>query len=421
MLRLLIAKDFRRTFRNPWPWLLNLALPLAMTGLIGLAFGSRGGGNDSANLARIKLAVVDEDQSILGSLLRSALTQSQAVERIEPIFVSRNEGLRILRENKIAAVLIVPTNFTSRYFAGESGLKLEVIKNPAQQFMPTIVEELAAIGVTGLNAISRNFNSEFPRLRSFTTNGWDIEEWATPAFHIGSRIKDARAYISPPLVSYQKAVTTKKSDAKSVVFSVFGYILPGMASAFLLFIADQSMRDFHREVRMKTLDRQRATGCGAGLFIAGKILFTALSVMLAATILFTAGSLTFGIDWGKPGLLALACAGYSLFAAGLLAMLSALAPTERRADALNSMLIFGIAFAGGSYLPSDNFPRFMQEHVCPLMPNYWLIEAARSLQRPGADLLPPMIAVAKLTVIGIVLGAIAAFAIERRLTSGSRA
>ena len=38
---------------------------------------------------------------------------------------------------------------------------------------------------------------------------------------------------------------------------------------------------------------------------------------------------------------------------------AALAPSERRVDVLNSMLLFGIAFLGGSYLPADNFPRFM--------------------------------------------------------------
>lgn len=427
MIGILLAKDLRRTLRNPWPWLLNLSLPLAITALIGFAFG--GSGKRDSDLGRIKLAVVDEDQSYLSRALRSGLTQEKAAEHLEAIFVDRAEALRILRENQISAILVVPKSFMSRYLQGESGVKLEVIKNPAQTYMPAIVEELAAVAVTGLNAISRNLNSEFPKIRAAFTNDWGMDQFVEIAERVGERIKAARANLDPPLVGYQKDVkeksqagtAAKKAQARNPIVDVFGYILPGMASAFLLFIADQAMRDFHREVRMKTLDRQRTIGSGVAYFIAGKILFAAITVFLGAAILFGAGTAVFGIHWNHPGLLALACAAYSLFGAGFLASLSALAPSERRADALNSMLLFAIAFAGGSYVPSENFPKFMREHVTVLMPNHWMIEVSRSLQRGGADYLAPLLVVAKLAIVGVVLGVVAAFVIERKLTSGSRA
>jgi ABC-type multidrug transport system permease subunit len=345
-----------------------------------------------------------------------------------------------------------PTNFGSNYIRGATGLKLEVIKNPAQSFMPAIVEELGAVTVSGLNAISRNLNSEFPKIRAATTNADNSERIADIVKRVGDRLKNLRTYIDPPLVSYEKFESYEKpiviekpvtatstnvtspspaiasspapvqpQKAKAGMFNIFAYILPGMASAFLLFIADQSMRDFHREVRMKTLDRQRTIGAGAGMFITGKILFTALSVAIAAAILFGGGALTFRIRWNHPGLLALACVGYSLFAAGLMAALSALAPSERRVDVLNSMLIFSIAFLGGSYLPADNFPRFLREHISTLMPNYWLIESMRALQRGDANYIAPLMVVAKLTIAGAILGLISALIIERRLTSGARA
>lgn len=422
MIFLLIRKDFRRTLRNPWPWFLNLALPIAVTALIGLAFGEKAG-RGGGSIARLKFALVDEDKSLLSRALRSALTQEQASEHLEAIFVERAEALRVLRANEISAMVVIPTNFTARYLAGDSGLRLEVVKNPAQSFMPAIVEELSAVGVTGLNAISRNLNAEFPKLRAVLTNGFDFEKVGDAIKPMGDRLKSAKAYLDPPLVTYEKAVTESKAktDGKNVAFSIFGFILPGMASAFLLFIADQQMRDILRETRAKTLDRQRTVGGGAGQFIAAKIIFAAMSVMLAALILFGAGSLIFGIDWGHPGLLALACAGYSLFGAGLLAAITALAPSERRSDSLNSMLLFSIAFLGGSYLPAENFPPFLRDRVTTWMPNYWLIETARTLQNANADYLPPMLAIAKLTTVGVVLGVAAAFILERKLTKGARA
>jgi ABC-type multidrug transport system permease subunit len=452
MLRVLIAKDFRRTLRNPWPWILNLALPLAITALVGFAFGPRSD-DDSANRVRIKVAIVDEDQSMLTAALRSTLTSEKALEHLDPLFLKRAEALRLLHENQISAIFSIPTNFASNYIRGASGLKLEVIKNPAQSFMPAIVEEVAAVAVTGLNAISRNLNSEFPNLRATQTNAERTDQIADAVKRIGDRLKNAGAYIKSPLVSYEKIeiyqtpaaltassntstdqpapipqnteatssqTSTKSASDQSVAFDIFAFILPGMASAFLLFIADQSMRDFHREVRMKTLDRQRIAGSGAGCFITGKILVTALTVAIAAGILFSAGRFVFRVQWNHPGLLALACLGYSVFAAGLMSALAALNPSERRVEVLNSMLLFGIAFLGGSYIPADNFPRFMRNHITPLMPNYWLIETARSLQHSGDSYLGPLLVVAKLAAVGAVLGVAAAFIIERRLTSAAR-
>src|SRR5947199_6388862 len=97
-LAILISKDFRRTLRNPWPWILNLALPLAITAIVGIVFGPRGE-DDSMKIARIKIAVVDEDQSLLSGAFRSLLTQDKAIEHLDPIFIRRAEALRMLHDN----------------------------------------------------------------------------------------------------------------------------------------------------------------------------------------------------------------------------------------------------------------------------------------------------------------------------------
>lgn len=137
-----MRKDFLRARRNYWGFLISLAMPLFITGLIGSVFGpsSKGGG-----IPRIKAAIVDEDGSVLAGLLRSAMSEGGDADRqryFGPILVDREEAMELIEDNKISAVLIVPSGFTEQYFKGGAPPPLELIKNPAQSFMPAIVEEL---------------------------------------------------------------------------------------------------------------------------------------------------------------------------------------------------------------------------------------------------------------------------------------
>lgn len=358
MLLVLLQKDFLRMARNPWPLLLNLGLPLAITALIGLAFG---GGDAGPSVARIKVAIVDQDESLLGSLCKSALTQGDAAKHFEIITPGREEAVRLLRENKISAALVVPPDFTKSYFNGQSGLSIEVIKNPAQSFYPAIVEELSAVAVTGLNAISRNLQGEFPQFQAALTNKFDFLELAGLFTRLGERVKHARDYLTPPLVMYKReTIASEKKAGPGSGFSIFGFVLPGMASAFLLFLADHSMRDLHKEKRAKTLDRIRSATTGTGAFVTSKVLLAALTVMAGSAILFSTGAFVFGIDWGRPGLMALVCIGYAVFAAGFVAMLVAIAPL------------------GGCWWPLEIVPEKVRL-LGHLFPSAWAMDALHQL------------------------------------------
>ena len=127
--------------RNPWPTILNLGLPLAITALVGFAFG--GGGKEGPSIARIRVAVVDEDKSVVGAILKSGLGQGDAAKHFDPVVLeTRAEALQFVQDDKISAAIIVPAQFTKQFLLGETNIALEVIKNPAQSFYPAIVEEL---------------------------------------------------------------------------------------------------------------------------------------------------------------------------------------------------------------------------------------------------------------------------------------
>ena len=202
MLRVLLAKDLRRAWRNPLPWLINLIVPLAMTALIGLVFG---GNSDNGALGRIRFAVVDEDKiGVERFSARRGEPDAKAANISNRCSWSARTRLRQINANKISAVLIIPTNFMRNYLTAREPVSLELIKNPAESIHPAVLEELLGAVVTALNAISRNFQSEFPEWQAVFEGKEDYHKVSVLIDRAGDKLKMAKNYINPPLVSYEK-------------------------------------------------------------------------------------------------------------------------------------------------------------------------------------------------------------------------
>jgi ABC-type multidrug transport system permease subunit len=431
MLRVLLAKDLRRAWRNPLPLLINLLIPLCITALVGLAFGGK---SDSGALGRIRFAVVDEDQTILSDFLRGSANQREGGKYLEPVFLERDEALRQINDNKLSAVLVIPTNFTRHYLTGKAAVRLELIKNPAQSIHPAVLEELLGALVTALNAVSRNLQSEFPDWQEIIEGKGDYRQVAALIERAGNKLKKAEKFINPPLVIYEKespadpstdeggiSATTKRAAKTSDLASgIFGYLLVGMAGMFLLFLASNAMTDLHRELRQRTLARYHTLHHQLTPFVAGKIVFAVVVLLLCSMILLGGGGLMFGVDWRQPVSLALLALVYSGFAAGLMAVLVALIPDERKAGALNTVVAMGLGLAGGCMFPPQALPAFLREHITPLLPTHWFVETARNLQYSGGDVAWVLVLI-KLLVLSAVLLALAALLFRRQFKAGLRA
>jgi ABC-type multidrug transport system permease subunit len=430
VLRALLAKDLRRARRNPLPWLLNLTLPLMITAVIGLVFGG-GSGNDNS-LGRIKFAVVDEDKSALADFLRGAANQGKAAQYLEPVFLERDEAEQQLKDDKLSAILVIPPHFASNYLTGQN-VQLELVKNPAEQIHPAVLEELLEVVVSGLNAISRNFNAEFPAWRQVVEGGRDYHEIAKLIDQTGDKLHAARDYLFPPLVTFTNtakeakpaagasvtsSVSTPGQEAKPAPkFSLFAYLLVGLAGMFLLMLANQAMNDLHREVWKRTFERYNTLHENLLPFVMGKALFTVVIVSIGAAIMLVGGQWLFHFRWPRPLDLGLLTLAYICFATGLMAVTVAIMPDERRANALNNVLSMILSMAGGCMFPPDQLPAAMREHISPLLPTYWFATAARELWWSDGSWFVPA---AKLAVLGAACLALSAFIFKRRFEKGAR-
>lgn len=416
MFRVLIAKDLRRARRNPLPWLINLLVPLCIVGLIGAIFGSN---NRNQELGRVHFAVVDEDHSRLIELLRGGLNQGDAAKHLDPVFLERAPALVQLNANELSAVIIVPKDFTRHFLSGEAA-QLELIKNPAQSIQPTVIEELLGILTAAMNGITRNLAEELPLVRQTLEGDPDYRQIASLVMRLGDRVEAIRQLHTFPLVTYESVTRPGEAKDRGPGFSLFGYLLAGMAAMFLLFLANTGMSDLHREVQQRTLERYATHHVSLAPFIGAKVAFVVVMLLICAVILLGGGGLAFRISWQHPLQLGALVLTYTLFAAGLMALIVSLFPNQRRSDPITTMVNMGLGVAGGCAFPPEQLPPVIRQQIMPLLPTAWFSDAVRTLEFAAGNT-PWAMAALKLLLLGLGLMAVAALLFRRRFAQGLRA
>jgi ABC-type polysaccharide/polyol phosphate export permease len=422
LLPTLLAKDFRRAARNPLPWLIHLAMPLLITALLGLAFG--GGAGDGAGLGRIRFALVDEDDSLLTQFLRGGLNQGEGGKYLEPVFLDRATALTQLHDDQLSAVVVIPRGFTHDYLSGRGPVTLELIKNPARSVHPAVLEELLGALVTGLNALARNWQSELPVWREAFTRGADYRQVADLIVRTGEKLETLRRYLDPPLITYTKVVKPRadvRPDAPGPVpgMNLFGYLLAGLATMFLLFQANIGINDLYGEFAGRTFERYHTLHQHLLPFLVAKGVFVVVMLGLCAAIMLGGGGLLFGVHWRHPLPVGLLVLGFATFGAGFAALFAALVPDARRADALSNLAAMALGLAGGCAFPPRSLPAFLREHVTPLLPSAWLADGIRQLEFGNAPVDWPGILLRFGLVAAGLLG-LAAWQFHRRFARGVR-
>jgi ABC-type multidrug transport system permease subunit len=295
---------------------------------------------------------------------------------------------------------------------------LELVKNPAQGFLPVIIEEIVLLLGELLNAFSRNLSEELAEIRE-AIDGDEVPDpvlMGAVAQKIFTKFQNASDYLFPPIIQTEDE-ERKKEEEQGPSISVFAYLLPAIAAVFLLFLADIGIRDLFDEERLRTLQRYRTLHANTFPLVLSKTLLAMSVVLASAFILLGIGGLVFGIAWRNPIAIIALCITYAAYAAGLLTALAALVGTEKRANVVNTIAIFIVGFLGGSMMPIDNLPSAITDTLSPYMPTYWFGQTIVKLQSGEADW--TMMAL-KMLVLGTVLVLVATRLVNRRLAKGIR-
>jgi ABC-type multidrug transport system permease subunit len=421
----LVLKDLRRAWRNPVAWVVFLMIPLIVTGLIGTVFGPK----TSANvLGRVRFALVDEDDTGLSRLLKGGMNQGQGGEHLEPVFLKRDEALRLVSDNKLSAMVVIPSGFMRSYLTGTNIVHLELVKNPAESIKPAVLEELLGVVTTGLDALKRNFSEDLPQWHAVFEGEGDYHAAADLVVRTGDKLKAAKSMLWPPRVGYtnwsERSEESDKSDrsdrSEKAGFNIFGYLLPGLAAMFLLFLGEKASRDLHKETEQRTLQRFGTLHSGMGPFLASKVVFCLVFLMLCSAVLLAGGGLIFQIAWKQPLAVCGLTVCYCLFASGLMTLAAVLIGNPGTGQALGNILAMVLGMAGGSTFPVENMPSLFRNYISPLMPNYWYLQGMRGVLQGGGAAEWSLTAL-KIGVVGVLLMLAAVFFLRRNVERGLRA
>jgi len=374
----LAAKDLRRRLAAPAGLLINLAIPLAIAGMMAMAFGGSSGGSSSDRAVPVlRLVVVDEDDSPLSELLAGSSQNRDAAERLAVLRAdNRDAGLRLLREEEAAAMFIIPKGFGEALLGGNPA-RLELVRNPAQSIMPEVASQGAGVVALYLSVGRRLLGDDGPRLRAlFDGNGWeDSAGLALSLAAVYTRVKASDQLLFPPLISIGKS--SRESDGAQG-FDFMGWMYPGLLVMGLLFVGVSQMSDLLRERVAGTLRRQLSSPLGVGRLLTAKVLSVGIVVAVVHVLLVAAGSAVFGIHWGDPFSLTVVSLLLVLTVTGFAALLFSLVRTERQGDAAATISIMVMSLMGGAFIPPQMMPAPLRA-ASNITLNHWGQEALRAL------------------------------------------
>lgn len=410
---LLVGKDFQKKWKNPTVIIGFMLIPLMFAFLFGLVFG----GSGENTLPRIRVLVVDHDDSLVSRFFQTALSQGQLKEMIELHFMDREEdAVRRMEQGKASALLVINEGFGTEVLKGNP-VELRLVKNPSEQFLPQIVEEIVDTAGLLLSSLFSIFGEEIGVIRGLVDQG-DVPDRSVSdlSIRIKNRMEGISKLVFPPVVQLKQEVVRKETETSQGGISLQGYILPAISIMFLLFIINIVFEDLLRERESGTLLRMMASPMSLREFIWSKMAAAAVFGVLCTLFLIGSGALLFQIDWGPPGTVLLIVLALNILISGFISVFYTFIRTERQAGSIMSSVIIVMSLLGGSMVPVSSFPAPVRV-LSRFTINYWGVEAFLQAQMRSAvvEILPIL---AGMTAAGLILSLISAHILKRNLIRG---
>ncbi len=408
----ILRRDLKRYLRNPGRTALLFSMPLVMAAIFAVVFG--GGGVDEIS---IKVLLWDEDDSLLSMLLGGAANSDEAGQRLDVVPVGE-EGLTMMDRGEASALVHIPAGFTDGFLAGRK-TTIDVVKNPAERFLPQIVEEGAGVGGSVLSAASRVFRPELEQIHGLMGAEGFPSDLAVAGLSSGvnSRLSGLQEIIFPPVITLETVTVANADDEEIEDVGILAIFLPGLAVMGTLFLAQSATRDILRDRENGLLRHLLTAPVSPADYLLGKCL-SVIMVTAAGFALMTLAGAAMGVSWGPPLATAVLILATALAASGTLLLIMSLVGSERQGDTLTTIVIIVWSMLGGAFMPLDQMPGFLRPLSASTLV-FWSTDAFNSLILRGGGLTDILPNLGVLFAAGTIFLGTGAFLLGRRIRRGA--
>ncbi len=368
----LAVKDIKQLVRSWMTLLFMVIMPIGFTLFFNVIFGGGGGAEDP----RLPVAFIDRDGgSVLSTHLFDLLDASDAIRP-----VAWDESVEMVekdvRDENLAAAVLVPTDYSERIFAGEE-VPLTVIANggtaaasTAQNGILTAVSRLrGAVKAAQLSAEALDAQGGSADV-SFLANALDeaIEAWRDPPLTVAVAQSGATASEGEDGPEMENPAA-QSSPGMMVQFSIAGII--GAAQILVL------------ERKSRCLQRLLTTAISRVEIILGHYLAMFIMIFMQLTLLIGFGQLVLGLNYTREPVATLLMAfTMSLWTASLGLLVGVLSRTEEQVIMLSLICMFILSGLGGSWMPLEVTGEAFQA-IGHLLPTAWAMDGIQNIVARG--------------------------------------
>jgi ABC-type multidrug transport system permease subunit len=345
---------------------MTFALPILFFSIFATVFGNPGAGTTS----RIRVALVDEDQSDFSRRIVEGLGKETALRvrrTVDPegkgVPLDRDGAQTLVKSGDVPVAVVLPKGLGSSAAAfGQSAnaTHIQLLVDVSDRIAPPMVSGLLQkVAMTSAPDILMTSGiKEFERYAGALTPGQRaaVDAWI-PRLQNGSTAVSPAASEGTIMGIGIDTVDVMRNQTNGQ--SLISFYAAGIGVMFLLFSVSGASGALLDEVDTGTLDRVLSTRVGMTGLLVGKWAFISLLGMMQLTVMFLWGRFAFGVDLFHhlPGFAVMtlftACA-----AAGFGLLLATIARTRAQLSGIGTIVILTMSSLGGSM-----FPRFLMSET----------------------------------------------------------
>jgi ABC-2 type transport system permease protein len=340
---------------------LTFALPVLFFTIFATVFGNQGGNSTS----RIRIAVVDEDQSDFSRRVADGLQKETGLRVRTTVdsdgkgaVLDRSAATALVKNGDVPVAVVLPKGLGAAAAWGRDGdaPRVQLLADVSDRIAPPMVAGLLQkVAMTSApDILMQGGIRQFEHYAGALTPGQReaVSAWL-PRLQQGSATGGTQAGAGGSVMGI--GIDTVDVMRQGKGDSLVSFYAAGIGVMFLLFSVSGASGALLDETDSGTLDRVLSTRVGMTGLLVGKWMFIGLLGTLQLTVMFLWGRLMFGLDLFShvPGFLVMTLFTASAAAAfGLL--LATLAKTRAQLSGMSTIVILTMSSLGGSM-----FPRFL--------------------------------------------------------------